>query len=183
MHIGTFNDQAGSDPGTLDTAIRRLSHVVELGANVVQLMPLAEFPGNFSWGYNPSDIFAVESYYGGSTGLKNFIKAAHKHGLAVIIDVVYNHLGPKDIDTWEFDGWHEPGKGGIYFYNDWRSWTPWTKTGRPDYGRSEVRQYLRDNALYWLDEMHADGLRWDMTLFVRTVYGDQNDSGQSLEDG
>jgi 1,4-alpha-glucan branching enzyme len=183
MHIGTFNDQPGGEPGTLTTAIERLSHVAELGANAVQVMPLAEVPGNFSWGYNPSDIFAVESYYGGSAGLKAFVKAAHRRGLAVIVDVVYNHLGPNDVDTWQFDGWHEPGKGGIYFYNDWRSWTPWTKTGRPDYGRGEVRQYLRDNALYWLDEMHADGLRWDMTLFVRTVFGDEHDPGQSLPDG
>jgi 1,4-alpha-glucan branching enzyme len=129
MHIGTFNDLAGAEPGTLDTAIQRLSHLAELGVNAVQVMPLAEFPGDYSWGYNPSDIFAVESYYGGSAGLKAFVKAAHRLGLAVIIDVVYNHLGPNDIDTWQFDGWHEPDKGGIYFYNDWRSHTPWTTTG------------------------------------------------------
>jgi len=183
MHIGTFHDLAGANPGTLNTAIERLSHVAELKANAVQVMPLAEFPGNHSWGYNPSDIFAVESYYGGSAGLRAFVKAAHRLGLAVIIDVVYNHLGPNDIDTWQFDGWHKPDKGGIYFYNDWRSWTPWTETGRPDYGRGEVRQYLRDNAVYWLDEVHADGLRWDMTLYIRTVYGNQHDPGQRLADG
>ena len=183
MHIGTFHDQPGGPPGTLEAAMARLPHVVELGANAVQVMPLAEFPGERSWGYNPSDIFAVESNYGSSADLTAFIRAAHGLGLAVIIDVVYNHLGPNDLDTWQFDGWHENGKGGIYFYNDWRSWTPWTETGRPDYGRGEVRQYLRDNALYWLDEFHADGLRWDMTLYIRTVYGNEHDPGQNLPDG
>ena len=183
LHLGTFNDEQGGEPGNLATAIRRLSHVAELGANAVQIMPLTEFPGDFSWGYNPSDIFAVESKYGRPDDLKAFIKAAHGLGLAVIIDVVYNHLGPNDSTTWQFDGELEPGKGGIYFYNDWRSWTPWTETGRPDYGRGEVRQYLRDNARHWLDEYHADGLRWDMTLYIRTVFGDQADAGQSLPDG
>jgi len=183
MHLGTFNDEQGGEPGNLDTAIERLSHIADLGANAVQVMPLTEFPSDFSLGYNPSDIFAVESKYGHPGDLKAFIKAAHGLGLAVIIDVVYNHLGPNDLTTWQFDGWHEPDKGGIYFYNDWRSWTPWTETGRLDYGRGEVRQYLRDNALYWLDDFRADGLRWDMTVYIRTVSGNQADLGQALPDG
>ncbi|HJT14708.1 MAG TPA: alpha-amylase family glycosyl hydrolase [Dongiaceae bacterium] len=183
MHLGTFNDEQGGAPGNLAKAIERLSHVVELGANAVQIMPLAEFPGGYSWGYNPSDIFAVESNYGGLDELKTFVKVAHELCLAVIIDVVYNHLGPSDLTTWQFDGALEPGKGGIYFYNDWRSWTPWSDTGRPDYGRGEVRQYLRDNALYWLEDCRADGLRWDMTLYIRTVFGNEADAGQALPDG
>jgi 1,4-alpha-glucan branching enzyme len=183
MHLGTFNDKHGGAPGNLAKAIERLSHVVELGANAVQIMPLAEFPGGYSWGYNPSDIFAVESNYGGADEFKSFVKTAHGLGLAVIVDVVYHHLGPSDLTTWQFDGELEAGKGGIYFYNDWRSWTPWTDTGRPDYGRGEVRQYLRDNALYWLDNFRADGLRWDMTLYIRTVFGNEADPGQSLSDG
>jgi len=182
MHIGTFNDRPGGAPGNLDAAIARLQHVVELGANAVQVMPLAEFPGAFSWGYNPSHIFAVESDYGGADGLKTFVEAAHGLGLAVIIDVVYNHLGPNDLDLWQFDGWSENGRGGIYFYNDDRCHTPWGDT-RPDYGRPEVRRYLRDNALYWLEEFRADGLRWDMTLYVRTIDGNQHDPGQELPDG
>ena len=125
-----------------------------------------------NWGsalfFNPTDIFAVESTYGRPEDLKAFVKEAHRLGLAVIIDVVYNHLGPGDLDLWQFDGWKKNGKGGIYFYNDWRAPTPWGET-RPDYGRGEVRQFLRDNALYWLDEFRADGLRWDMTLFIRTI--------------
>ena len=182
MHVGTFNDTPGGPPGDLRTAIQRLPHLVELGVNAVQIMPIGEFPGAFSWGYNPADLFAVESDYGGPNGLKTFVKAAHAHGLAVIVDVVYNHLGPSDLDLWQFDGWQQGGKGGIYFYNDSRCSTPWGDT-RPDYGRPEVRQILRDNALYWLDEFRADGLRFDMTLFIRTVSGNASDPGQSLADG
>jgi len=182
MHVGTFNDTPGGKPGDLRTAIRRLDHVVELGANAVQIMPAAEFPGAYSWGYNPSDLFAVETDYGGARGLKAFVKAAHARGLAVIVDVVFNHLGPSDLDLWQFDGWHQDDFGGIYFYNDWRAATPWGHT-RPDYGRGEVRQFLRDNALYWLEEFHADGLRWDMTLYIRTVHGNPHDPGQSLAEG
>ena len=74
------------------------------------------------------------------------------------MDVVYNHFGPSDLDLWRFDGWGENDKGGIYFYNDWRSSTPWGDT-RPDYGRGEVRQYIHDNAMMWLEQYHADGLR------------------------
>ena len=182
MHIGTFNDTPGGRPGDLRTAIARLPHLVELGVNAIQVMPIGEFPGSFSWGYNPADLFAVETDYGGPKGLKAFIKAAHGHGLAVIIDIVHNHLGPSDLDLWQFDGWHENGKGGIYFYNDWRCPTPWGET-RPDYGRGEVRQFLRDHALFWLEEFRADGLRFDMTLYIRTVHGNPHDPGQRLDEG
>jgi 1,4-alpha-glucan branching enzyme len=88
----------------------------------------------------------------------------------VILDVVYNHLGPSDLDLWQFDGWSENGRGGIYFYNDNRAVTPWGET-RPDYGRGEVRQYLLDNAIMWLEEYHVDGIRFDCTQFIRTVDG------------
>src|SRR5581483_11502240 len=86
------------------------------------------------------------------------------------LDVVYNHLGPGALDLWCFDGWQRDGLGGIYFYNDERARTPWGHT-RPDYGRAEVRQFLRDNALMWLDEYHVDGLRCDSTLHIRSVNG------------
>lgn len=111
------------------------------------------------------------------------MKAAHGLGIVVIVDVVYNHLGPTDLVTWQFDGASENGMGGIYFYQDHRARTPWSETGRPDYGRGEVRQYLRDNALYWLEELHADGLRWDMTLYIRTIDGGTHDPGQALPEG
>jgi 1,4-alpha-glucan branching enzyme len=181
LHIGTFHTSEGQ-VGTFDSAIERLPYLKELGINAIEVMPLAEFAGDISWGYNPAHPFAVESAYGGVNGLKRFIREAHKLGIAVIIDVVYNHFGPSDLDLWQFDGWSENDKGGIYFYNDWRSATPWGDT-RPDYGRQEVRQYIFDNAMMWLEEFRADGLRYDMTLYIRAADHDQNninEDGYSL---
>jgi 1,4-alpha-glucan branching enzyme len=177
MHIGTFNAKDGV--GTFDSAIERLPYLRDLGINAVELMPLAEFAGDYSWGYNPAHPYAIETAYGGSDGLKRFIREAHKLGIAVIIDVVYNHFGPSDLDLWQFDGWSENEKGGVYFYNDHRSTTPWGDT-RPDYGRGEVRQYIFDNAMMWLEEYHADGLRYDMTLYMRSIDGDE---GNAIEEG
>ncbi len=171
MHIGTFIDKPGGKPGTFKSAIRGLPYLKELGINAIEIMPSAEFAGDYSWGYNPSDIFAVESAYGGSQGLKKFVNAAHQNGMMVILDVIYNHLGPSDLDLWQFDGWSENEGGGIYFYNDRRGETAWGHT-RPDYGRPEVRQFLRDNALMWLTEYHLDGLRWDSTLNIRSMEED-----------
>jgi 1,4-alpha-glucan branching enzyme len=182
MHIGTFNHRVGSQPGNFITAIERLAYLRDLGINAVEVMPAAEFEGDFSWGYNPSLLFSIESAYGGPKAFKAFIKAAHHLGIAVILDVVYNHLGPGDLDLWQFDGWQENGKGGIYFYNDHRSTTPWGET-RPDYGRPEVRHYLRDNALMWLDEYRVDGLRWDATAFVRNIRGFNNDPAHDIPEG
>lgn len=142
-------------------------------------MPVAEFPGDFSWGYNPAHPFAVEESYGGVTGLKDLVKSAHQAGIAVVLDVVYNHFGPSDIDLWQFDGWSDNAGGGIYFYNDWRAETPWGAT-RPDYGRPEVRQYLRDNALMWLEEFRMDGLRLDGTMFMRNANGMDGDPGSDI---
>src|SRR3989338_6458132 len=134
MHIGTFNVKDKGRPGTFASAMEKFPYLKKLGINAVEVMPLTEFSGDFSWGYNPSHPFAVESIYGGPDAFKLFIKAAHEHDIAVIVDVVYNHLGPSDLDLWQFDGWSENDKGGIYFYNDHRSQTPWGET-RPDYGR------------------------------------------------
>ncbi len=102
--------------------------------------------------------------------LKSLVRAAHEEGIAVLLDVVYNHLGPSDLDLWQFDGWSQDGKGGIYFYQDARSSTPWGET-RPDYGRADVREFLRDNALQWLDEFRVDGLRWDATAYISSITG------------
>ena len=169
MHVGSFatdDDSVGDLHGLVD----RLGHFEHLGVNAIQIMPVAEFAGDYSWGYNPAHIFAVESAYGGPDALKRFVREAHRRGIAVILDVVYNHFGPSDLNLWQFDGWSENDKGGIYFYNDWRSSTPWGDT-RPDYGRGEVRQFIHDNALMWLSEFHLDGLRFDMTPYVRSVSG------------
>ena len=183
LHIGTFGKQgAQSGPGDLDGAISRLAYLKELGINAVEVMPLAEFAGGYSWGYNPSQIFAVESDYGTPRTFREFVDECHRLGIAVIVDVVYNHFGPSDLNLWQFDGWNENDKGGIYFYNDWRAQTPWGET-RPDYGRGEVREYIRDNALMWLREFGVDGQRWDMTAFIRNVHGRDDDPGSDLPDG
>src|SRR6188768_2473841 len=167
MHIGTFGASADRT-GTFDGARRRLSYLEHLGVSAVQVMPPFEFAGDISWGYNPSHLFAIESGYGGPDAFKRFIKAAHEHGIAVIVDVVYNHFGPSDLDLWRFDGWSEGDGGGIYVYNDDRANTPWGHT-RPDYGRGEVRTFLRDSALTWLEEFRCDGLRFDATVYIRKL--------------
>jgi 1,4-alpha-glucan branching enzyme len=173
LHVGTFNDEKPHDPkpAQFDSIIRRFDHLKKLGVNCLQIMPVAEFAGDRSWGYNPAHIFAVESSYGGPRKFKEFVREAHRNGFAVILDVVYNHFGPSDLQLWRFDGWSENDGGGIYFYQDWRKDTPWGAT-RPDYGRPEVRQFIRDNALMWIEDYHLDGLRMDMTLYIRSVNGD-----------
>ena len=180
LHIGTFNRKDKDLPGNFDDAIEALDHLKSLGINAIELMPVAEFAGDLSWGYNPAHPFAVEQVYGGPLALKRFVKACHERKISVIADVVYNHFGPSDLSLWQFDGWSENGKGGIYFYNDWRSTTPWGDT-RPDYGRREVRQYITDNARFWLEEYKVDGLRFDMTLFIRHVSGNSDPSGEIPE--
>ena len=170
LHIGTYNDRPGGGPGRISDVVDHLDHLVELGVTAIELLPPAEFPGGFSWGYNPSSIFTVETDYGGPQALKQLIRAAHDRGLAVLCDVVYNHFGSGDAAVWRFDGWHEGDHGGIYLYADRRDVTPWGHT-RPDYGRPEVRRYLRDNALTWLEQFRFDGLRWDATNYIRNIDG------------
>lgn len=181
LHIGSFHTAPGQ-PGTFASAREKLPYLRDLGINAVEVMPVAEFAGDFSWGYNPAHPFAVESAYGGPEGLLAFVRAAHELGIAVILDVVYNHFGPSDLSIWQFDGWNENGMGGIYFYNDWRANTPWGDT-RPDYGRDEVRRYIHDNALGWLRDFGIDGLRLDMSVYIRTFHGNSGDPGDDLKEG
>ena len=166
LHVGTFNRKKEDKVGTFQDVIEKLPYLKKLGINCIELLPVAEFAGGISWGYNPAHPFAIEQDYGGPKGLAKLVNESHKIGIAVIMDVVYNHFGPSDVDLWQFDGWSENDKGGIYFYNDHRSDTPWGDT-RPDYGRQEVRQYLRDNALMWIEKYHCDGLRLDATSYIR----------------
>ena len=172
LHVGTFNDENKDDeaPGKFKGVSARLGHLKRLGVNAIQPMPVAEVAGDRSWGYNPAHIFSVETIYGGPLAFKRFVKRAHRQGMAVILDVVFNHLGPSDLDLWQFDGWSENNLGGIYFYNDNRAKTPWGET-RPDYGRNEVRQFILDNVLMWFEEYHVDGLRFDCTEFIHTING------------
>jgi 1,4-alpha-glucan branching enzyme len=184
LHIGTFNDEPTPGPGKFGGVIQKLPYLRDLGINAIEVMAAGEFTTDLSWGYNPAYIFAIEQSYGGLTGLKDLVDAAHLHGIAVIFDVVYNHFGPEGLDqsVWRFDGWSQGTYGGIYFYNDDRASTPWGVANRPDYGRGEVRQYLRDNALTWLEARHMDGLRWDATNYIRNIgYG--GDQATGIPDG
>jgi len=177
MHVGTF---AGNNPpSTFDQAIAKLDHVRDLGINVIKLMPINEFAGNFSWGYNPADIFSVESSYGGPDAFKRFVRACHERGIAVLVDVVHNHYGPSDLSTWRFDGWFQNNLGGIYHYNDNRAYTAWGNT-RPDFGRTEVRQFIRDQIFMFLEEYRVDGFRWDSIYNMINTDQGANTQGRSL---
>jgi 1,4-alpha-glucan branching enzyme len=183
MHVGTFNRSDPSTIGTFDDVQAKLDYLADLGVTTIELMPISTMsPVREWWGYTPIYIYTVESQYGGRKQFLEFVNAAHKRGIAVVLDVVYNHLGPADLDIWQFDGWSEDGKGGIYFYNDWRSKTPWGDT-RPDFGRSEVRQYILDNVRMWMHDCHLDGLRVDSTIYIRNAKGQNDNPDTDLSDG
>jgi 1,4-alpha-glucan branching enzyme len=184
LHVGTFYDlYTDGIPGDFEAITRKLDYLKDLGINAIELLPIYGFPGKTSLGYNPALPFDIESSYGTNNDFKNFIKTVHENGIAIILDVVYNHLGPDDLDTalWRIDGWYENGGGGIYFYNDWRRQTAFGD--RPDFGRPEVRQFIRDNVQMWLNEYRVDGLRFDSTINIRNVYGNNNDPAHDLPEG
>jgi 1,4-alpha-glucan branching enzyme len=165
LHVGTFNVEPGAPHGTYLSAIDRLDALAALGVNMVELMPIAEFIGDRSWGYNPGGPFAVESSYGTLDDFRAFVDAAHARGIGVIIDVVYNHFDDKPLlRCWDGDCL---GARGIYFYTDQRELTPWGP--RPDFSRPEVRSYIEDNALMWLEEYRCDGMRWDSTSNIHDI--------------
>jgi len=146
LHIGTFTPE-----GTFDSAVGRLEYLQQLGITHVELMPVAEFSGAWGWGYDGADLFAPHHAYGGPDGLKRFVDACHAAGLAVLLDVVYNHLGPSG---------NYLGRFGPYFTT--RYSTPWGPAVNLDgAGSSEVRRFFCDNALMWLRDYHFDGLRID----------------------
>ncbi|MEI6850697.1 MAG: alpha-amylase family glycosyl hydrolase [Candidatus Saccharibacteria bacterium] len=183
LHVGTFYRPDPADNGTFQDVIDKLDYLSDLGINMIELMPISSMSMDRGWGYAIDYIFAVESLYGGRHGLMELVRAAHKKGIGVVLDVVYNHFGPDEsLDLWQFDGWSQDGKGGIYFYNDWRAETPWGNT-RPDFGRSEVRQYILDNVRMWMQDCHVDGLRVDSTIFIRNVNGHNDDPSTDLPDG
>ena len=146
LHIGTFTSE-----GTFDAAIERLDHLVDLGVSHVEIMPVAEFLGEYGWGYDGVFPFAPHHAYGGPQGLKRFVNACHAKGLAAILDVVYNHLGPSGNCLPQF---------GPYFTN--RHSTPWGDALNFDGPYSDgVRRFFCDNAMMWLRDYHFDGLRLD----------------------
>lgn len=174
MHLGTFDDDPGDRPGTLGRAAARLPHLQELGINCLHVLPPNEFAADFSWGYNVALPFAIEEAYGGIIEFKKFVDRAHNLGIAVVTDCVFNHFGPSDLDSslHRYDGWSGAKGNGIYFYNDDRGETDWGP--RPDFGRKEVRQYIRDYAMFLLEECHCDGLRIDSTC---NIWGFNNGQG------
>jgi maltooligosyltrehalose trehalohydrolase len=151
LHIGTF-----TVGGTFDTAVERLDHLVQLGVTHVQLLPVNDFNGVWNWGYDGVLWYAVHESYGGPDGLKRFVDAAHGKGLAVVLDVVYNHLGPS--------GNYLP-RYGPYFRSGRNTWGDLINVAQP-----EVRRYVLDNALMWLRDYHVDALRLD------AVHAIQDDS-------
>lgn len=148
LHIGTFTTE-----GTFDAAIERLPYLSELGVTAIEIMPVSQFPGERNWGYDGAYPFAAQNTYGGPDGLKRFVNACHKLGLACVLDVVYNHLGPEGTYVGDF---------GHYFTGRYSS--PWGAGLNFDHEHSdEVRRFFLDNALHWFTEYHMDGLRLDAT--------------------
>jgi malto-oligosyltrehalose trehalohydrolase len=145
LHVGTFTAS-----GTFDAAIDRLDYLVTLGVEFVELMPVASFPGRHGWGYDGVALWAVHEPYGGPDGLKRFVSACHERGLAVLLDVVYNHIGLTNRLA-EF---------GPYFTDAYETpWGPAVNLDQP--GSNEVRGFIIGNALMWLRDYHLDGLRID----------------------
>ncbi|RBY97838.1 malto-oligosyltrehalose trehalohydrolase [Blastococcus sp. TF02-8] len=146
MHIGTFTPE-----GTLDSAIERLDHLVDLGVDFVELLPVNAFNGTHNWGYDGVLWYAVQETYGGPEAYQRFVDACHQRGLGVIQDVVYNHLGPS--------GNYLPLFFPIFAEGGSNTWGDSINLSGPD--SDEVRRYILDNVLMWLRDMHVDGLRLD----------------------
>lgn len=146
LHVGTFSSR-----GTFESVIGKLDYLKGIGINAIEIMPIAQFPGERNWGYDGVYPFAVQNSYGGCDGLKKLVNAAHEKGLAVILDVVYNHLGPEGNYLWAY---------GPYFNNKYKcAWGDAINfDGEYSYG---VREYFIQNSLYWFECFHIDALRID----------------------
>jgi maltooligosyltrehalose trehalohydrolase len=146
LHVGAFTLE-----GTFEAIVPHLEGLKSLGVTAIELMPVAQFPGGRNWGYDGVYPFAVQDSYGGPTGLKRLVSACHRQGLAVILDVIYNHLGPEGNYLADF---------GSYFTDRYRTpWGPAINFDGP--GSDEVRRFFIENALYWITEFHIDALRLD----------------------
>ncbi|HEV2359805.1 MAG TPA: malto-oligosyltrehalose trehalohydrolase [bacterium] len=146
LHVGAF-----SAAGTFDGVMGELEALADLGVTAIELMPVAQFPGRRNWGYDAVYLYAVHPEYGGAEGLKRLVDACHRRGLAVVLDVVYNHLGPEGNYLGAF---------GPYFTDRYR--TPWGDAMNFDGPDSDaVRQFVVDNACWWVEEFHVDALRLD----------------------
>ncbi len=146
LHVGTFTEE-----GNFESIIPRLQELAETGINAIELMPVAQFPGNRNWGYDAVFPYAVQNSYGGPAGLKKLVDACHEHGIAVFLDVVYNHLGPEGNYINQF---------APYFSDKYH--IPWGDAINYDGPYSDgVRDFFSDNILYWFEKYHIDGLRVD----------------------
>jgi maltooligosyltrehalose trehalohydrolase len=146
LHVGTFTPE-----GTFEAIIPRLQALFDTGINAIEIMPISQFPGKRNWGYDGVFPYAVQNSYGGPEGLKKLIDACHQIGISVILDVVYNHIGPEGNYLGQFapyfnDNYHTPWGDAINFDNAWSD---------------GIREYFLQNALYWLEHFHFDGLRLD----------------------
>ncbi len=148
LHVGTFTPE-----GTFDAVIPQLDALRDLGITALEIMPVGQFPGSRGWGYDGVNLFAVQNSYGGPEGLKRLVNACHQRGLAVVLDVVYNHLGPEGNYLAQY---------GPYFTDRYQ--TPWGDAVNLDGPQSDhVRRFFIENALMWVTEYHVDGLRLDAT--------------------
>ncbi len=152
LHVGTFSAE-----GTFDGVIPHLDELADLGVTAIELLPVAQFPGNRNWGYDGVGLYAVQESYGGPDGLRRLVDACHQRGIAVILDVVYNHLGPEGNYLRDF---------GPYFTDHYQ--TPWGDAINFDGpGSDHVRHFFLENARYWLRDYHLDGFRFDA---VHAIY-------------
>lgn len=152
IHTGTFTDE-----GTFDAVIPLLDDIADTGINAIELMPVSQFPGERNWGYDGVYPYCVQNSYGGPEGLKRLVNACHQKGIAVFLDVVYNHLGPEGNYFPEYGPW---------FTGQYR--TPWGNAINFDQEWSDgVREYFSDNPLHWFQNYHIDGLRFDA---IHTIF-------------
>jgi 1,4-alpha-glucan branching enzyme len=162
LHVGTFSGRndpvaSGSIPGTYLDVAAHADHLAELGVNVVMLNPITEFPFDFSAGYNPISQWSPEWKYGTPGDLKFMVDTLHANGIAVVLDIVWNHFSPTDNYLWFYDG------NQIYFRSP-DVQTPWGS--QADFSNPRVRAYFLDSALYWLEEFRIDGFRFDSTFYM-----------------
>jgi 1,4-alpha-glucan branching enzyme len=174
LHVGTFaglNDPAGATafPSGYADVADRVSHLADLGVNAIQLCPITEFPGDLSAGYNPQTQFAPEWRYGTPDQFKRLVDRCHENGIAVLLDVVWNHFTPSDNWLWNYDGSQQ-------WFDTPAVDTPWG--AQADFDRGAVRDYFAHSAQLWLDEYRLDGFRMDATSYMN--FGAQAASGWSL---
>jgi 1,4-alpha-glucan branching enzyme len=180
-HVGSFcgrNDNMHRNNWTSNfvDVKEKLQHIKYLGFNVIEFLPVQEFQGDRSWGYNPSFYYALESAYGLPSELKELVRCCHESGLAVIFDVVYNHISNVHSSFWEFDdAVNEP--NGIYLSN---FETPWGLA--PAFWKQEVKDFFFENMKMYFDEFSADGIRFDATRYIEKNTGLGNDGWKFMQE-